>query len=152
MAPLTAATRPPRKGPIFRHTKPAERSGLTSGGEVCTGCRGGTVAMVSMAVRRTAAPDNAAVAARLFFMMFVPRRGNWLPTQRLRLRQAICECRATTHPGLGAILMVSSVQGVRLDVHGVALQLRKTGKPRSMCCLLYTSDAADDLLCVDLGG
>ncbi|CZT61064.1 hypothetical protein CDFC105_103935 [Clostridioides difficile] len=21
-----------------------------------------------------------------------------------------------------------------------------------MCCLLYTSDAADDLLCVDLGG
>src|SRR5450756_2998218 len=23
---------------------------------------------------------------------------------------------------------------------------------RSSCCLLYTSDAADDLLCVDLGG
>src|SRR5450756_2680909 len=25
-------------------------------------------------------------------------------------------------------------------------------KSRSKCCLLYTSDAADDLLCVDLGG
>ena len=24
--------------------------------------------------------------------------------------------------------------------------------PLSLCCLLYTSDAADDLLCVDLGG
>ena len=23
---------------------------------------------------------------------------------------------------------------------------------KPMCCLLYTSDAADDLLCVDLGG
>ena len=26
------------------------------------------------------------------------------------------------------------------------------GCQRSNCCLLYTSDAADDLLCVDLGG
>src|SRR5450756_2745641 len=25
-------------------------------------------------------------------------------------------------------------------------------QPRLRCCLLYTSDAADDLLCVDLGG
>src|SRR5680860_1860496 len=27
-----------------------------------------------------------------------------------------------------------------------------TGHTRAYCCLLYTSDAADDLLCVDLGG
>src|SRR5450756_2274062 len=26
------------------------------------------------------------------------------------------------------------------------------GQSSRMCCLLYTSDAADDLLCVDLGG
>src|SRR5659263_727842 len=26
------------------------------------------------------------------------------------------------------------------------------GAPTVLCCLLYTSDAADDLLCVDLGG
>ena len=25
-------------------------------------------------------------------------------------------------------------------------------RPPAYCCLLYTSDAADDLLCVDLGG
>src|SRR5450756_1274314 len=28
----------------------------------------------------------------------------------------------------------------------------KDGTPMKMACLLYTSDAADDLLCVDLGG
>ena len=31
-------------------------------------------------------------------------------------------------------------------------QLIKTHRPRFNICLLYTSDAADDLLCVDLGG
>src|SRR5665213_3741785 len=29
---------------------------------------------------------------------------------------------------------------------------RDAGRPLPSCCLLYTSDAADDLLCVDLGG
>ena len=33
-----------------------------------------------------------------------------------------------------------------LDAKGLVLHLN------SVCCLLYTSDAADDLLCVDLGG
>ena len=29
---------------------------------------------------------------------------------------------------------------------------KKIGNTYSLSCLLYTSDAADDLLCVDLGG
>src|SRR5450756_3237307 len=29
---------------------------------------------------------------------------------------------------------------------------RRNCRTRARCCLLYTSDAADDLLCVDLGG
>src|SRR5450756_1245625 len=29
---------------------------------------------------------------------------------------------------------------------------RRPGLHQVVCCLLYTSDAADDLLCVDLGG
>ena len=31
-------------------------------------------------------------------------------------------------------------------------QLRQPDNPKYNSCLLYTSDAADDLLCVDLGG
>src|SRR5659263_98440 len=37
------------------------------------------------------------------------------------------------------------------QVPGTA-RTRSGGDPRSGACLLYTSDAADDLLCVDLGG
>src|SRR5659263_251527 len=38
---------------------------------------------------------------------------------------------------------------------GIPAPARRQGRravPRYYCCLLYTSDAADDLLCVDLGG
>src|SRR5659263_117244 len=42
------------------------------------------------------------------------------------------------------------------SVQGKAFQLAEyatyTGDPEYYNCLLYTSDAADDLLCVDLGG
>ena len=38
-------------------------------------------------------------------------------------------------------------------VHALANRLAKHGRPvHVVVCLLYTSDAADDLLCVDLGG
>ena len=39
-------------------------------------------------------------------------------------------------------------------VHNVQVELNsdQVEFPRSILCLLYTSDAADDLLCVDLGG
>ena len=36
--------------------------------------------------------------------------------------------------------------------HGGESPLRGTDGPLHVTCLLYTSDAADDLLCVDLGG
>src|SRR5450756_688032 len=32
------------------------------------------------------------------------------------------------------------------------IKLRTSSSHQEGCCLLYTSDAADDLLCVDLGG
>ena len=35
--------------------------------------------------------------------------------------------------------------------NGITISLEKMNKVLSVC-LLYTSDAADDLLCVDLGG
>src|SRR5659263_705981 len=45
---------------------------------------------------------------------------------------------------------------VNLDANNLVQKhcsiLAKTGAGKSYTCLLYTSDAADDLLCVDLGG
>src|SRR5450756_2677837 len=38
------------------------------------------------------------------------------------------------------------------DAAGRALSEARHGAARGLSCLLYTSDAADDLLCVDLGG
>src|SRR5680860_1107956 len=38
------------------------------------------------------------------------------------------------------------------DVGAVTSAIRGSSGPSSSTCLLYTSDAADDLLCVDLGG
>ena len=35
---------------------------------------------------------------------------------------------------------------------GIKLEISCPSNPKSYACLLYTSDAADDLLCVDLGG
>src|SRR5450756_3221658 len=39
-----------------------------------------------------------------------------------------------------------------LDVHDLAAHVEADETGQSEDCLLYTSDAADDLLCVDLGG
>src|SRR5450756_2219765 len=39
-----------------------------------------------------------------------------------------------------------------LEQNGKSTPLFSLGAPASATCLLYTSDAADDLLCVDLGG
>src|SRR5665213_1271300 len=44
---------------------------------------------------------------------------------------------------------VLSDRGVRIDAKS---QVLADGGAVACCCLLYTSDAADDLLCVDLGG
>src|SRR5450756_3134904 len=50
------------------------------------------------------------------------------------------------HPVLPLVIHISSV-----SLAFLAHPWRQRAA-RSMCCLLYTSDAADDLLCVDLGG
>src|SRR5450756_1739731 len=44
--------------------------------------------------------------------------------------------------GSGSIINIASIAGLRPQFHGMLYSI----------CLLYTSDAADDLLCVDLGG
>ena len=38
------------------------------------------------------------------------------------------------------------------EVTGIPIKFLGTGEGLDAICLLYTSDAADDLLCVDLGG
>src|SRR5450756_3162662 len=43
-------------------------------------------------------------------------------------------------------------QGRRRYAHRVTASVDQFGAPIYWICLLYTSDAADDLLCVDLGG
>ena len=53
--------------------------------------------------------------------------------------------------GSAATLML----GACIGISGVETWLARFGNSdaaRLMLCLLYTSDAADDLLCVDLGG
>ena len=59
---------------------------------------------------------------------------------------------------LGAVLLVALMEGLRLlaalllrllDLAALLVERRGLGPGN---CLLYTSDAADDLLCVDLGG
>src|SRR5680860_921042 len=70
---------------------------------------------------------------------------------------------AARHHALAGLTFVINVQS-RIDedtlekvglVDRAAAPLSATEKPHDAlhgCCLLYTSDAADDLLCVDLGG
>ena len=53
-----------------------------------------------------------------------------------RVRCALCSHRCLIAPGQKGICLVRENQGGSLYT----------------LCLLYTSDAADDLLCVDLGG
>src|SRR5450756_1906314 len=62
----------------------------------------------------------------------------------------------TARDGYSESLPMSLVQGapeiiVAYELDGAPLPMIH-GFPARMICLLYTSDAADDLLCVDLGG
>src|SRR5450756_3224076 len=90
---------------------------------------------------------------------------SWLRERREQIR-AIC----LTHgheDHIGALPFV--LQELNVPIYGTALTLGfvneklkeyklddqvdlRVVKPRDTVCLLYTSDAADDLLCVDLGG
>src|SRR5659263_783310 len=67
-----------------------------------------------------------------------------LPAARGTGRQAAAEP-DDEEAGLDSPVLDRSAPQHRLDALGV-----QAG--RSVSCLLYTSDAADDLLCVDLGG
>src|SRR5450756_1306332 len=61
-----------------------------------------------------------------------------------------------SRPRLGSSLSASSRSKTALmlspDLQGRLALLVRTQAARCCACLLYTSDAADDLLCVDLGG
>ena len=46
----------------------------------------------------------------------------------------------------------ASAREPRSVQHRCTAERRRLHAPRARVCLLYTSDAADDLLCVDLGG
>ena len=67
------------------------------------------------------------------------------------------ELRSETQLNIKRLMDIGSYRGIR---HRTGLPLRgqktknnsRTRKGKRKTCLLYTSDAADDLLCVDLGG
>src|SRR5680860_210782 len=54
-------------------------------------------------------------------------------------------------PNLEPVLPVIGTLGLILIVMEASLDLKINAEKKKIC-LLYTSDAADDLLCVDLGG
>src|SRR5450756_2002397 len=63
--------------------------------------------------------------------------------------------------GAGKSTLISIIAGAQqqdsgtIRMHGEALRFSSVADARRQgisACLLYTSDAADDLLCVDLGG
>src|SRR5450756_2712479 len=49
-------------------------------------------------------------------------------------------------------LSLQEAQVARAGAEDCHLEIRDQAPKRPQVCLLYTSDAADDLLCVDLGG
>src|SRR5680860_1900901 len=51
-----------------------------------------------------------------------------------------------------AVQTIYNSVGNKADVLSAVLDLAAAGADAPALCLLYTSDAADDLLCVDLGG
>src|SRR5680860_923511 len=67
----------------------------------------------------------------------------------VRVCVCVCACpfeRTLRRLSVDSVLCVRCVCGCATTYHSVLLNERKR------ICLLYTSDAADDLLCVDLGG
>src|SRR5450756_1772226 len=53
-------------------------------------------------------------------------------------------------PGIRAVTEWTVIE--RFGIATLVEARLKTGRTHQIRCLLYTSDAADDLLCVDLGG
>src|SRR5450756_2466450 len=54
--------------------------------------------------------------------------------------------------GRGAVVGVADEPAQAAEVAGMSKVAHEGAPPHLDVCLLYTSDAADDLLCVDLGG
>src|SRR5450756_116653 len=82
-----------------------------------------------------------------------------LMDERLRRQWAATEAQAYGWGGLSAVSDATSMSRNTIRRGVVELEVRKK-KPKAVVearlrrkggCLLYTSDAADDLLCVDLG-
>src|SRR5450756_558211 len=64
----------------------------------------------------------------------------------LRTTQRYTLYRALKHP------VYPILRKIERHVEHIEQAVAATGAGRVMYCLLYTSDAADDLICVDLGG
>ena len=60
--------------------------------------------------------------------------------------------RANAHPAATAVDFAGMVQSTSPITQNVGARDLEVHFPLPGRCLLYTSDAADDLLCVDLGG
>src|SRR5665213_1592803 len=90
-------------------------------------------------------PDRPLLTTTELNLALVSPAHNRFGTLRLTRAQGVPDAGSTQQPGHSTSRVVS--RGRR------HWELHKGG-PRivSYACLLYTSDAADDLLCVDLGG
>src|SRR5450756_1170775 len=71
------------------------------------------------------------------------------PTMRKHAEHVIKD---TPYAPYAAWLDDQSVQPLRAGLLNESRRSADKSTPDIECCLLYTSDAADDLLCVDLGG
>src|SRR5665213_4568022 len=75
------------------------------------------------------------------------REDNLFYKARSRLLLRVCACLLIVIFALGILILVHFNYGHQ--VRSMAIRENQEG---ASGCLLYTSDAADDLLCVDLGG
>src|SRR5450756_314538 len=96
---------------------------------------------------------NAIVPIRAVFIVFWCRGGAMRPeSERVQLGVGVGE---VTHLPYHALCLLSDHgEAGRLGVETTGAEPHQLQAHRSekLTCLLYTSDAADDLLCVDLGG
>src|SRR5450756_1016257 len=91
----------------------------------------------------TRTPDPRDANAVLFRLSYIPTRG------RSHALGAIAGRECSTAPGAGGQAGQCRRPGRRGAPYGPSQHRTDV---LSLACLLYTSDAADDLLCVDLGG
>src|SRR5680860_1423466 len=91
---------------------------------------------------RTIAPKFRANRAKAIFVINSPKTGNLslMGSRRSRTEYLFL---FFFHHAIEA-MMITTIRG---EPH-----FSTSDMVTSICCLLYTSDAADDLLCVDLGG